>query len=565
MKNARLVLILFLFLIFGAAITGRLFYLQILNHKFYQSLALGQQAGFSEVLGRRGQIYFQNSQDSKGASGSEDIKNLAINRDVWTLSVICENILNKKEFANKVGEIIGEKSDVLFSLVNSRQGYAIIKKNLTDDEISKLKKINLKGISLQSTVARSYPQNDFAAHVIGFINGDGVGQYGIEGYYNDILSGRSGIKEQKKGLGTIGQDDQTNLDGSDLYLTIDYNIQFQAESLLRQAKKDIDIDSGQIIVLKPDSGRILAMANFPSFDLNQYGKEKDVAIFQNTCVQKIFEPGSVEKPFTMSAAINEGKITPDTTYTDYGFLKIGPATIHNFDKKTYGKQTMTGVLEKSINTGAVFAEKSLEAKVYLDYLDRFAFNQKTGIDLQGESYSQNNILKQGREINLATSSFGQGIEMTPIQLAVAFSAIANGGKMIKPYILDRIVNGKDEKKTVPVALSQVFSEQTASQVTTMLMSVVERGFGKSAKVPGYYLAGKTGTAEVPIKGGAGYYSDRTIQSFIGFGPALSPQFLILVKLDNPKVSASSLSAAPIFHNLAKYILNYWQIPPDYTK
>lgn len=565
MKNWRIIFILILFFLIGAALIGRLFFLQVINHKFYQSQALGQQAGFSEILGKRGQIFFQNSQESKGAYGTGDVKSLAINKDAWTLSAMPENILDKKDFSIQVSKIIKETQSSIFSIIENKKGYTIIKKNLSDKEAEQLKALNLKGLRLESSVLRFYPQDKLASDVIGFVSQDGLGQYGVEGYYNDILSGKAGIKEQKRGLGAIGQDNQDTFNGSDIYLTIDYNIQFQAESLLAQAKKDIDIDSGQIIVLKPDSGRILAMADFPSFNPNQFGKEKGMEIFQNSCVQKIFEPGSVQKPFTMLAAINEGKITPDTTYTDSGFLNIGPATIHNFDKAKYGKRTMTEVLEKSINTGAVFAEKSIDSKVYLDYLDRFGFNQKTNIDLQGEVYSQNNILKQGREINLATSSFGQGIEMTPIQLAVAFSTIANGGKLIKPYVLEKIVNGKDQQKTASIITGQVFSQQTASAVTAMLTSVVEKGFGKSAKVPGYYLAGKTGTAEVPVKGGSGYYSDRTIQSFIGFGPALKPEFLILVKLDNPKVLASSLSAAPIFNKLANYIINYWQIPPDYTK
>lgn len=563
MKNWRINFVLFALIIVGAAIMGRLFYLQVYSHKIYKSLSLGQQVGFSEVEGKRGEIYFQNSQGSRGAYGSGEIKSLAINKELWILGVFVDEIEDKKIFSEKVSEVLKESYDFIFSKIDNKKGYLIIKKNLSDLEKNELQKLKLKGIRFNSDYVRYYPQEKMASHIIGFLGGDGRGQYGIEGYYDEILKGRIGIKEQKRGINFINNDIEENLNGSDIYLTIDYNIQYQAESLLLEAKENTDIDSGQIIVLKPDTGRILAMANFPFFNLNNYSKEKDISIFQNSCIQKIFEPGSVVKPFTMSIAINENKITPQTTYLDNGFLKIGSKTIYNYARKKYDLQTMTEVLEKSINTGAVFAQKSVDNKIYLDYLDKLGFNKKTGIDLQGEFYSENKILKQAREINLATSSFGQGIEMTPIQLVTAFTSLANDGKMVKPYIVEKIVNDNDEKIITPVYSSQIFSSQTISQINTMLTSVIDNGFGKLAQVKGYYLSGKTGTAEVPIQGGVGYYTDKTIQSFIGFGPSLRPEFLILVKLDNPKVSASSLSAAPIFSKLANYILNYWHIPPDY--
>ena len=353
------------------------------------------------------------------------------------------------------------------------------------------------------------------------------------------------------------------LNGSDLFLTIDYNIQFQAESLLKEAKKNINIDSGQIIVLKPDSGRILALANFPSFNPNKYSKEANFDIFQNSAVQKIFEPGSVFKPFIMAMALNEGKVTEESSFTDTGFVKIGPDTIHNFDRKVYGTQTMSSILEKSINTGAVFLASLLSHETFNEYLEKMGFNEKTGIDLQGEVYSKNEILKKGSSFGFATASFGQGIEMTPLQLARSFALFANGGRIITPHIVEKIVHGQDEMTTKPQASPPVISEKVASSVTKMLINVVERGFGNAARIEGYYLAGKTGTAEVPLLNSKGYYTDKTIQSFIGFGPALKPQFLILVKLDNPKVSKSALSAAPIFKKLSQYIINYWQLPPDY--
>jgi cell division protein FtsI/penicillin-binding protein 2 len=335
-----------------------------------------------------------------------------------------------------------------------------------------------------------------------------------------------------------------------------------AEKLLEGAKENLEFESAEIVVMEPNSGKILALANSPAFDPNNYSEVKDLEVFQNSSVQKFFEPGSVFKPITMAAALDQGKITPQTKFVDQGFVKIKSDTISNFANKVWGEKTMTEVLEWSINTGAVFAEQQLGHDAFLEYLKRFGFFDKTGIDLQGEVSSQNQELKKSYEINFATAAFGQGIEMTSIQLARAFSAIANGGKLMKPYLVDKIFeNGKMIETQPQIQNSSVISQKTASQLTLMLVNVVQNGYGKLAGVQGYYIAGKTGTAQVPEKGT--YSPDKTVQSFIGFGPALDPKFLILVKLYNPKAKTAEYSAAPIFGELAKYIIDYWKIPPDY--
>jgi len=563
-SNWRTSLILILILIFGAAIISRLFFLQILEHKLFQAQALGQQVGFNNIIGSRGQIFCIASQESKGASGIGETKSLAINKDSWTISADPKEIVDKIVFSELLSENIGLTQEEILLQLDSNDSYLVIKKDLSTDDLSKIKALNLKGLFWQNNPDRFYPQGEILSQTVGFLGGGGSGQYGAEGYYDDILQGKSGVIKEKRGLDAIlFNDDQISLDGSDIYLTIDYNIQFQAESLLKKAKDNFDIDSGQIIVLKPDSGRILALANFPFFDPNQYSKEKDLDIFQNTAVQKLFEPGSIMKPFTMASALNEGKITPETTYIDTGSLSFGIKTIHNFNNKIYGEQTMTQVLENSINTGAVFAQQQIGNKKFFEYIEKFGFTERTGIDLQGEVYSRNDNLRNGPDMNYATASFGQGIELTPMQIARGFSAIANGGKLINPYIVEKIVNGRDKIDIEPKASDQIISQKTVSDLTMMLISVVENGFDKVAKIPGYYMAGKTGTAQVPLTGAKGYDENKTIQSFVGFGPAFNPQFLILVKLDNPKVSASSLSALPVFKELAQYIINYWKIPPDY--
>ena len=562
--NWRINAILFLIIIFGAAIISRLFFLQILERKLYGAQALGQQVAFNSVAGSRGQIFCANSQETKGVSESGDIKSLAINKESWTIFVNPKDVSNKQAFADILSKNIDATQDQILSELNSQNSYVVIEKDLSSADLNKIKALNLKGLSWQNMPDRFYPQVEMLSQALGFLGGEGSGQYGIEGYYDDILKGKSGVQKEGSGLDSIfSGDKQISLDGSDIYLTIDYNIQFQAETLLEQEQKKDDIDSGQIIVMKPDTGKILALANFPDFNPNQYSQETNLGIFQDSVTQKLFEPGSIMKPFTMAAALNEGKITPDTTYVDTGVVTFGSKSIHNFANEIYGKQTMTQVLENSINTGAVFAEQQIPHKTFFSYLDKFGFNEKTGIDLQGEVYSHNDNLKNGPDMNYATASFGQGIELTPIQIARGFCAIANGGRLVKPYIVEKVVSGKDEVDTKPEVSDPIVSQETISRLNSMLIDVADKGFNAAANIPGYYFAGKTGTAQVPLENGRGYDPDKTIQSYVGYGPASNPQFLILVKLDNPKVPKSALSAVPVFKQLANYIINYWQIPPDY--
>lgn len=545
MQNWRINLIFIFLSALGAAIIGQLFYLQVINHKLYMAQALGQQTALGEMQGERGEVFLKNNG-----------KSLAVNDDKYLLSAVPKDIVDKQETASTIAEIVGMKTSQVFSLIDNDSSYTTIKNKLSDEEVAAIKKIKIKGINLERSAGRYYPQKNLASQIIGFVGGDGLGQYGIEGYYENLVKG-------KKSYETIL--DGGSLNGPDLYLTIDYSIQYKAESLLKKAKENFDIDSGQIIVMRPDTGEIVAMADYPGFDPNNYSKEKDLDIFQNGAVQKLFECGSVLKPITMAAALNEKTLAPDTTYVDEGFVKIGNNTIYNFDKtKKYGVQTMTNVLENSLNTGAVFAEKTLDAKTYLQYLENFGLFERTGVDLQGEVYSNNDNLKKGREVNLATASFGQGIVMTPIQLLRAFSAIANNGKMVRPYVVEKIINDQEETTvTEPKIVREVISKETADTLTNMLISAVKNGFANKAGVNGYYVAGKTGTAQVANEDRPGYDLQKSVHSFIGFAPALKPQFIALVKLDNPKTGSSGVTAAPIFSELAQYTLNYWQVPPDY--
>ncbi|PIP24830.1 MAG: hypothetical protein COX34_02075 [Candidatus Nealsonbacteria bacterium CG23_combo_of_CG06-09_8_20_14_all_36_12] len=569
MKGWRVNLILIFIFIFGAAIISRLVFLQIIDQEYWRALAKGQQKFFEEISADRGEIILKDK--------SGNLYTLATNKEFQFIYLSPKEVKDKSDTAIKLSRILNLSEDfILEKLKDEESLFVVLKKQLTESEVQNIKELNsegkqasygagLPGVYIGEEKIRYYPLGSFAAHLLGFVGGEFSGQYGAEGFYNEILSGEKGFIEGEKNPTGYSILFDTNFSpaqkGDDLILTVDYNIQFLAEKLLKEAKENLEIESGSIIITDPNSGEILALANFPSFNPNEYSKIENLDIFQNSAIQKLFEPGSVFKPITMAAGLDKEKITPQTTYHDPGMLKIDGWPIYNYDGRTYpGEITMTEVLEKSINTGAVFAEKETGHNNFLEYVKRFGFFEKTDIDLQGEIWSENKNLKSGREINYATASFGQGIEITPIQLVRAFSVIANGGKLVKPLVVE------GSNSSLDVGGGQIISTRTASQLQAMMVSVVENGYAKKTKIPGYYIAGKTGTAQIPWialgidKSG---YSEKTIQSFLGFAPAFNAKFLILVKLNNPQAKTAEYSAVPIFKELAKYIIDYWHIPPDY--
>ena len=565
MSHWRTNLILIFIILFGATLIGRLIYIQIINHDYWRALAQGQQKIFEPILGDRGEIFLQDS------NLLEDLRPLAINKSEKFCYVSPKEIKNKQETAENLSKILNlTEGELLAKFKNEESLFVPLKHRLTAKEVQNLTELNLPGVYLREEKVREYPQQYLASHLVGFFGGSGIGQYGLEGYYDDILQGKEEFIEGEKGPGgylIFNSENYQTSKGSNLILTIDYNIQYFSETLLREAQENLNIEGGQILVMDPNSGKIIALADFPNFNPNWYSEVIDFKIFQNGIVQKKFEPGSIFKPITMAAALEEEKITPQTSYVDTGAVKIGIYTISNYNERVWGQSTMTEVLEKSVNTGAVFVERQLGHNLFLEYVEKFGFFEPTGIDLQGEISSQNEELKKGYEINFATASFGQGIEMTPIQLVRAYCAIANGGKLVRPYLVEEIFENSKIIETQPeIQNPSIISPRTASQLTAMLVSVVENGFAKAAKTPGYYIAGKTGTAQIAFSAlgiNKEGYSEKTWQTFIGFAPAFNPQFLILIKLNNPETKTAEYSAVPIFQALSKYIIDYWQIPPDY--
>ncbi|MCD6421974.1 penicillin-binding protein 2, partial [bacterium] len=361
--------------------------------------------------------------------------------------------------------------------------------------------------------------------------------------------------------------EQPPQDGKDLYLTIELPVQFKAEEIIKEAVKTYGAESGQIIVMNPKTGAVIAMASSYGFNPEEYAKEareKGIEVFYNPITSKLFEPGSIFKVIPMAGALEEGLVEPYTKMNLSAYIEVQGHKIWTSDRKAHGNITMTQVLELSDNVGIVKVEQLLGKERFYRYLvERFRLSLPLGIDLPNEVSPEIPSLKELREIRAATMAFGQGLAVTPLQAVSVFCAIANKGVLMRPYVVGKKVGPNGEEEVVqPQEIGRVISEETAEKLTDMLVGVVEEGYGILAKIEGYKIAGKTGTAQVPSPEG-GYYPDKTIQSFAGFFPADDPQFVILVKLDYPTKSKwGSLSAAPTFRRLAEFLINYYQIPPS---
>ena len=558
-------LILLFFLVAYGALAGRLFLMQIVRHAEYVRLAARQHGSSEEISSERGVIF---ASDKTGAEIP-----LALNKTYKALIASPKLIINPEETASLIAEAFHlDKADIAAKLGKKDDPYEVLGRKIEPDVADQFAARGVPaGISFEDETRRIYPNGRMAANLLGFVSADlrmESGKYGIEKFYNKNLFGTKGLLEGVKDASgfwiALGRRIvRPPKNGASVMLTLDYPIQRKAEEILAAARTKWNAGSGLVIVLDPKTGRILADARDPAFDPNEFSKEKDFGIFLNPTNESSYELGSVMKPITMAGGLEEKLVTPETTYNDTGEVKIGSFTIRNFDGNAYHTTTMTQALEKSLNTGVVFVARLLGKKKQEEYLRAFGFGAKTGVDLPGEVAGDLSNLKSGRDSDFATASFGQGIAVTPIQLAAAMGAIANNGVLMKPYAVDKITD--DSGNAVahsPQSVRQVISQATAETLTKMLVSVVKNGYEDRAGVKGYFVAGKTGTAQMPKKGGRGY-SDAVTHTFVGYAPAFDPRFLILLQLNEPsgnRFAANTLT--PVFHDLAEFILHYYEVPPD---
>ncbi|PIR96533.1 MAG: hypothetical protein COT92_00695 [Candidatus Doudnabacteria bacterium CG10_big_fil_rev_8_21_14_0_10_42_18] len=548
-----------------ALICFRLFSLQIINGSETRGLAEDQYSYFKQLQPTRGEIKLVDARDY-----TETFPVVA-NVKKYLVFAVPGEIENSGKAAKELSEILDlDEADTLSKITQLRRQYVPLKKQITDEERQAVKDLKLTGIYFDSEVTRVYPEKNMLSQTLGFVGfrtDYKEGLYGLERYFEKDLAGQNGsLRGEKDSAGGWIFGGKRELvpatDGVNLILTIDKNIQFKVEQVLKAAVEDNKADGGTVIVANPKTGAILAIANYPNFDPNNYSNVEDQAIFSSRAVVGNYEPGSVFKPITMAAALNEGAVEADTTYNDEGFVEIDNYTIKNSDGKAHGEQTMTQVLEQSLNTGVIFAKEQIGNKKFYEYVQKFGFGRETGIEVR-ETVGNLDNLKANIKVNFHTASFGQGISVTPIQLIQAFTAIANQGKMMRPFLVQsEIYSNGDIKKTEVHEVETVISKETANKISAMLVNVVESGHGKKAAVDGYYIAGKTGTAQVPKQNGKGYEENINIGSFIGYGPVENPKFLMLVRIDHPRtVQYAETTAAPAFGEIAKFILNYFQVPP----
>ena len=567
--NFRIYILVVFILLAAGIVIFRLYTLQVLARNYYQELAADQHKVFDKLIPERGEIFV------KDKNGYYPV---AVNKKLNLVYAVPREVENPQEAAKQIAPILELDEEETKAKLNQPDGwYVVLKHQVEDKKVSQLKEKNLKGIYFSPEDKRFYPGGTFASQVIGFVGSDGSqikGQYGIEAYWEKELAGREGHLEQERDTGgrwiSIGERTIVPAEnGADIYLTLDHTIQYRAEIAIKKAVEKYSADKGTIIVQDPHRGAILAAASWPTFDANEFSKVEDMSLFSNPAVSETYECGSVFKPITMAAGLDAKVVTPDTTYTDTGAVSEAGYTIKNSDGKANGVQTMTQVLEKSLNTGAIFVEKLLGNLRFYEYVKSFGFGQVSGIETIGEASGDISGVATLRDINSFTASFGQGISVTPLQLVNAFSAIANGGELMKPYLVEKIITSNGEEiETKPQEIRRVISREASLDLTRMLVSVVKNGHGKKAGVPGYLVAGKTGTAQVPKKSGGGYEENQHIGSFAGFAPAYDPKFVMLVKLDNPKsVEWAESSAAPTFGEMAKFMLDYFGVEPteEYTQ
>lgn len=563
-SEVRIIILALVIFLFGAIIIFRLFTLQIAQNSFYLTMASKRHEVYKDLFPARGSIYTRED---------EKLYPLVANRDYYLVYAEPSKIASPKKIVDSITSILGleeeEWKDLLGRLAKRDDPYEPIKHKATKQQIEQIEELELEGIGFMPEPYRFYSEQGIGGHIFGFVSfkdEEKRGQYGLEGHFNKELSGKSGlIKSMKDALGsliTIGpRSVQKAEDGADLVLTIDRHIQFKACQKLKEFYDYFEAEGGSVIIMEP-TGAIIAMCSLPDFDPENYNEVEDINYLNNPAIFYPFEPGSVFKAITMAAGLDTGKVEPETTYVDEGEVKVYPYIIRNADFQAHGEQNMIYVLEHSLNTGALFVEQEIGKKTFKKYVEAFGFGENTGISLDTEMPGDLSQLDKRGDIYGITASYGQGITVTPLQMVTAFAAIANRGQLPKPYIVSEIIQPDDTKQIIqPEVVRQVIEPKTASLLTGMLISVVENGYGAKAKVDGYYLGGKTGTAQVAAAGG---YGAKTIHSFVGFGPVANPKFVMLVKLDNPKgIRFSSDSITPLFGQLAEFLLNYYQIQPDY--
>ena len=478
------------------------------------------------------------------------------------------NLLEEQK-KQKETEIGKKEEEITQKIKNKNLLWVQIGRKVPKNIKNILDELKIKGLGFERDEKRFYPEASMAAHLLGFVGsdkfGDDTGYFGLEGFFDEKLKGKSGklgLDKDPFGFPILVSKYRTvePKEGESLILTIDRTIQYIVEQKLKAATEKYGAKQGTVIVSQPQTGQILAMATYPSYDPNLFTEfnEKD---YKNPAVADTYEPGSTFKLITIAAALDTAVVSPQTKCeVCSGPRQIGGYEISTWNKKYYPNSTITEVIQHSDNVGMTFVAEKLGTDKLFDYIQKFGFDKNTGIELQEETTGVIRDKEQWRQIDLATASFGQGLAVTPIQMVQTVQTIANGGKQIPPRLVKAVIEKDKQKPVKQPAEKQLISQKTAAQITEMMVNAVENGEARAFKPKGYRIAGKTGTAQIPL---AGHYDpEKTIASFVGFAPAQNPRFVMLVRFTEPSSSIfGSETAAPTFFEIAKEIFSYLAISP----
>lgn len=579
-----------LFLLWSFLVVFRLIQWQIIQHEKFSVLADSQHYGSFEIPAKRGEIrandsfplvsnqtvylIYAQTLEIKDAAKKQNKSFEVVSSDIAkSLAPFFVQMDNDSSITSPDGseaeQLKAKVEEIKDKLGQNGAVWVPLRHKVPNVLVEQIKNLKLPGFGYEEESARLYPEASLAAHLLGFVGSDANGQdkgyFGLEGYYDAELKGRSGfLKEEIDASGRpILVGDRTgvdSIDGSNITTTIDRGVQYIVDGELEKGVKRFGAKSGSAIVMDPKTGGIIALANYPKYDPSRW-RGYPQNLFKNPSVADNYEPGSTFKLITFAAGLNEGEITADSTCVCDGPKKVDGFEIRTWNNKYYPNSTMVEVLEHSDNVGAAEVSDKLGIDRMSKYIENFGFGQKSGIDLEEESPGIIRNKKDWHHIDLNTASFGQGISVTALQVVRAVSAIANGGKLMKPYLVKEI---QDDSRTVeikPQVVRQVIKDATSKVLTEIMVKAVENGEAKRLVPKGYRVAGKTGTAQIPIEGH--YDPTKTVASFVGFAPVNDPKYVMLVKYDQPSTSIyGAETAAPTFFDITKELFTYWGIPPN---
>jgi cell division protein FtsI/penicillin-binding protein 2 len=543
------------FAIAAALVTLRLGYWQVQEHEALAAQAQNTRRHEETIAPRRGRVF-----DRRGHA-------LAVNFPCVQVAADPGQIADPAGTADKLSLLLNVPRAELLRSLAADQAWVVLQRHVSYEVASRIEALDLPGVHLEEESQRVYPGGSLAAHVLGIVTWDGKGYYGIEGEQDRLLRGVAGTLATEwapnKDMTIVGAERRFSpaRDGSDIYLTIDRAVQHVAEEELERALQEYGGTGGTIIVVDARTGDILAMASHPTFNPNEFA-DLTPEQFVNPAISAHYEPGSVFKLVTMAAALDTGVLRPEDSFYCAGEIAIGGRILRPWDRKAHGLETMTEVLAHSCNVGAAYVSTKVGADAFYRYVFDFGFAKPTGIELQGEAKGKVLLPGEGDwyPINLGTNAFGQGLAVTPLQMAMAVATIANDGVRMKPQIVARVVQPDQQIVSEPVVVGPVMQPETARQLTAMMVNAVETETDL-ARVPGYRVAGKTGTSQIPVR--EGYDPQWTVASFAGFLPTDDPQVVILVKIDRPTADQwGSKVAAPVFSRVARRLVVLLGIPPD---